>query len=77
MALLSHYVKYTLPGLPMKPKYDLLKAIGPVIRELMPPSPPPTDLQVLLLRLAMQAAERAHYRCVGWHATAPLKSIGR
>jgi hypothetical protein len=46
----------------MKPKYDLLKAIGPGIRELMPPSSPPTDLQVLLLRLAMQEAERAHYR---------------
>ncbi len=46
----------------MKQKYDLLKAIGPGIRELMPPSPPPTDLQVLLLRLAMREAERAHYR---------------
>ena len=46
----------------MKPKYDLLKAIGPGIRALMPPTPPPTDLQVLLLRLAMLAAERAHYR---------------
>jgi hypothetical protein len=45
----------------MKPKYDLLKAIGPGIRDLMPPSPPPTDLQVLLLRLAMREAERAHY----------------
>jgi len=45
----------------MKQKYDLLKAIGPGIRELMPPSPP-TDLQVLLLRLAMREAERAHYR---------------
>jgi hypothetical protein len=46
----------------MKPKYDLLKAIGPCIRDLMPPSTPPTDLQVLLLRLAMREAERAHYR---------------
>ena len=46
----------------MRPKYDLLKAIGPGVRELMPPSPPPTDLQVLLLRLAMSEAERAHYR---------------
>jgi hypothetical protein len=46
----------------MKQKYDLLKAIGPGIRELMPPSSPPTDLQVLLLRLAMREAERAHYR---------------
>jgi hypothetical protein len=46
----------------MKPKYDLLKAIGPGIRDLMPPSTPPTDLQVLLLRLAMREAERAHYR---------------
>jgi hypothetical protein len=46
----------------MKPKYDLLKAIGPGIRELMLLCPPPTDLQVLLLRLAMQEAERAHYR---------------
>jgi hypothetical protein len=46
----------------MKQKYDLLKAIGPGIRDLMPPSPPPTDLQVLLLRLAMREAERAHYR---------------
>ncbi len=45
----------------MKPKYDLLKAIGLGIRDLMPPSPPPTDLQVLLLRLAMKEAERAHY----------------
>jgi len=45
----------------MKQKYDLLKAIGPGIRELMPPSPPPTDLQVLLLRLAMREAERVHY----------------
>ena len=45
----------------MKPKYDLLKAIGPGIRDLMPPSPPPTDLQVLLLRLAMRETERAHY----------------
>ena len=49
----------------MKPKYDLLKAIGPGIRDLMPPSPPPTDLQVLLLRLAMREAERAHYRGSG------------
>jgi hypothetical protein len=46
----------------MKPKYDLLKAIGPGIRNLMPPSPLPTDLQVFLLRLAMQDAERAHFR---------------
>jgi hypothetical protein len=45
----------------MKQKYDLLKAIGPGIRDLMPPSPPPTDLQVLLLRLAMRETERAHY----------------
>ena len=45
----------------MKPKYDLLKAIGPGIRELMPLSPSPIDLQVLLLRLAMREAERAHY----------------
>jgi hypothetical protein len=45
----------------MKQKYDLLKAIGPGIRDLMPPSPSPTDLQVLLLRLAMKEAERAHY----------------
>jgi hypothetical protein len=45
----------------MKPKYDLLKAIGPGIRDLMPPSPPPADLQVLLLRLAMGEAERTHY----------------
>jgi hypothetical protein len=45
----------------MKHKYDLLKAIGPSIRDLMPPSPPPTDLQALLLRLAMREAERAHY----------------
>jgi len=45
----------------MKPKYDLLKAIGLGIRDLMPPSPPPTDLQVLLLRLAMKEVERAHY----------------
>jgi hypothetical protein len=45
----------------MRPKYDLLKSIGPGIRDLMPPSPPPTDLQVLLLRLAMKEAERAHY----------------
>ena len=47
----------------MKPKYDLLKAIGPGIRNnLVPPSTLPTDLQVLLLRLAMLEAERAHYR---------------
>ena len=46
----------------MKPKYDLLKEIGPGIGNLMPPSTLPTDLQVLLLRLAMQEAERAHYR---------------
>jgi len=45
----------------MKQKYDLLKAVGPGIRELMPSPPPSTDLQVLLLRLAMQEAERAHY----------------
>jgi hypothetical protein len=56
-------VIYETWGLPMKPKYDLLKAIGPGIRNnLMPPSTLPTDLQVLLLRLAMQEAERAHYR---------------
>jgi hypothetical protein len=46
----------------MNQKYDLLKAIGPGMRELMPPSPLSTDLQVLLLRLAMQEMERAHYR---------------
>jgi hypothetical protein len=36
----------------MKSKYDLMKAIGPGIRDLVPPCPPPSDLQVLLLRLA-------------------------
>ena len=46
----------------MNQKYDLLKAIGPGMRESMPPSPLSTDLQVLLLRLAMQEMERAHYR---------------
>ena len=55
-------VIYETWGFPMKPKYDLLKAIGPGIRNLMPPSSLPTDLQVLLLRLAMHEAERAHYR---------------
>ena len=45
----------------MNQKYDLLRAVGHGIRELMPSSPPSTDLQVLLLRLAMQEAERAHY----------------
>ena len=47
----------------MRPKYDLPKAIGPGIRDLMPPSPTPTDLQALLLRLAMKEAERG--RCGG------------
>jgi len=45
----------------MNKKYDLLKAIGSGIRALMSPSSPPTDLQVLLLRLAMQDLEQAHY----------------
>jgi hypothetical protein len=45
----------------MKPKYDLLKSIGPGIRDLMLPSPAPTDLQVVLLRLALREAERSHY----------------
>jgi hypothetical protein len=45
----------------MREKYDVLRALGPGIRALKPGSPPPTDLQVLLLRLAMKEAERVHY----------------
>jgi hypothetical protein len=43
----------------MKSKYDLMKAMGPGIRDLVPPSPPPSDLQVLLLRLATREDARA------------------
>lgn len=45
----------------MREKYDVLRALGPGVRALMPASPPPTDVQVLLLRLAMKEAERVHY----------------
>jgi hypothetical protein len=43
----------------MKSKYDLLRAIGAGIRDLMPPSAPPSELQILMIRLATREDARA------------------
>jgi hypothetical protein len=48
-------------GFAMHFKFDMAQAIGPGIRELMPPAPVTIDLQVLLLRFALKEAERLHY----------------
>jgi hypothetical protein len=59
----------------MNQKYDLFKAVGPGLRALVPTSPPPIELQALLLRLATMEAERSHY-CGGRNELAREVGLG-